>query len=293
MKSVFVGLGRMGSRMAGRILDAGLPLELYNRDPAKTKPFLERAKVHLDLNSALAGADVVFTMLSDDDALRSVISEETLKLAAPEAVHVSMSSVSLEVTRELSFLAKKLGRTHLSSPVFGRPAAAEAGTLFLCVAGEKEAKAKALKHLEAMGKVRDFGENPLAANAVKIAGNLMISSLIESFSEAFALTGKNGADPGAFYELMTEGLFNAPVAKLYGKLILDKDYDAPGFTAALGAKDVGLAKAAGEDSKVSLPLASLLAERFRKVLAKGWGNKDWTVVAELAKEDDSSDDPTP
>jgi 3-hydroxyisobutyrate dehydrogenase-like beta-hydroxyacid dehydrogenase len=286
MKAVFVGLGNMGGPMAARILAAGLPLELYNRNPLKTEPFQSSgALIRKNLRDALKGADLVFTMLSDDQALSSVINSESLSSMSPGAIHVSFSTVSLKLIDSLVKLTTDLKRTHISSPVFGRPAAAAAGLLQLCLAGEDQAKERILKYLEPLGRIWDFGKDPKGANSVKLAGNLMISSMIETFSEAFLIVEKNGVDPNKLYTLMTETLFSAPAYKLSGDLILKGNFDEPGFALKLGAKDLGLVKEAAKDSLLPLPFASALEERFLRALARGWGERDWTAITELGKED--------
>jgi 3-hydroxyisobutyrate dehydrogenase-like beta-hydroxyacid dehydrogenase len=196
MKAVFIGLGRMGSGMARRILDAGLPLEVANRTSSRAAPFRERgAKVHGSVEEALAGADVAFSMLSDDRALESVVNDTTLASMAPGAVHVSMSTAGVSCVLAAAESARALGRRHLSAPVFGRPEAAAAGRLRLCVSGDRSAKAAVSAYLAPLGEIWDFGEDPCAAPAVKLAGNFMIASLIETLSEAFALVGSHGVRP--------------------------------------------------------------------------------------------------
>src|SRR5271154_4563145 len=125
---------------------------------------------------------------------------------------------------------------------------------------------------------------PEKANIVKVAGNLMLATVIESFGEAFALVRKAGIDPKAFYDVVTSGLFAAPAYKGYGRLILDQAYEPPGFTLKLGLKDVDFALAAGHELNVPLPLGSLLRDHFLEAIAKGYGEKDWVAMAEVSAE---------
>ncbi|MDR3154765.1 MAG: NAD(P)-dependent oxidoreductase [Deltaproteobacteria bacterium] len=286
MKHVFIGLGRMGSGMARRILDAGLPLELYNRDPSKSAPFREAgATVHATLPEALDGAGAVFTMLSDDEALREAMPPENLALLAPGAVHVPMGTLGVDCVREAAAHAAEKGARLVGAPVFGRPDAAAAGRLRVCVSGPQAAKEAVRGYLEPLGEIWDFGELPSAAAAVKLCGNFMIASLIESLSEAFSLAESNGVAPEAFFEMISGTLFDAPAVKTYGPLLLKGDFERPGFTAALGAKDALLVKDAARRSRTPMPFASVLEDRFLRALARGWAGKDWCCVGALQRED--------
>jgi 3-hydroxyisobutyrate dehydrogenase-like beta-hydroxyacid dehydrogenase len=286
MKAVFIGLGRMGSNMARRILSANLPLTVYNRTADKAELLAEAgAAIAQNPQQAFSRADLVITMVSDDLALTSILTSENLKLLSPGAIHVSMSTISVGLAESLTASHADLGHTMLSCPVFGRPAAAESGSLHLCLAGPSEAKEKVRAYLMPMGTIWDLGDKPAGANGVKLAGNFMIASLIETLSEAFSLVENHGVNPESFFELMSGTLFNAPAVKTYGKLILDGDFENAGFLAALGAKDVRLLKEAARNSQTPMPFASIVEDRFLRILARGWGNKDWCVIGQIQRED--------
>ncbi|MDR1297816.1 MAG: NAD(P)-dependent oxidoreductase [Deltaproteobacteria bacterium] len=290
LKVVFVGMGRMGSRMAARILDAGLQLTVFSRDSSKCAPLAEKgALVAGSLEEALLEADVVLTMVSDDGALKSVVSEEFLKSrpSSQPLINVSFSTVSVDLVRSLTAMHVSLGHDLVSCPVFGRPADAQNGALNLCLAGPLRAKETVAPYLGPLGKVWDFGDFAADANVVKLAGNFMIASLIETLSEAFALVENNDANPAAFFELMTNTLFGAPAVRAYGKLIMDADFAEAGFLTSLGAKDCNLVKKAARISHTPMPFASVLEDRFVRALAKGWGGRDWTVISQLSREDAS------
>jgi 3-hydroxyisobutyrate dehydrogenase-like beta-hydroxyacid dehydrogenase len=134
-------------------------------------------------------------------------------------------------------------------------------------------------------KTYRFGDKPSAANLVKLTGNFLIGSVIESFSEALALVSKGGVDQRAYFEFLTSTLFNAPVYKTYGGLIVDKKFEPAGFAALLGLKDVRLALAAGEGLRVPLPLASLIRDRFLNLLAHGGESLDWSAISQVSAGD--------
>jgi 3-hydroxyisobutyrate dehydrogenase-like beta-hydroxyacid dehydrogenase len=286
MKAVFLGLGRMGGNMARRIAQAGLPLDVYNRDGQKSAPFAALGvTVHAGLDEAVANADIVFTMLTDDAALKEVMTEERLAALSPGGVHVSMSTISVGLAAGMADEHERLGRGYVACPVFGRPDAAAGGTLRLCLAGRAQWKQKITPYLEPMGEIRDLGDVPAGANAVKLAGNFMISALMEMLSEAFTLVENSGVAPEKFYELMSTTLFNAPAVKTYGRLVLDGVFEPAGFAARLGAKDIGLVREAARRVHTPMPLASLLEDRFLRALARGLGEKDWSVIGRLQRED--------
>ena len=288
MKVGFIGLGQMGLGMAGRLLDAGHELVVFNRTSSKADPLLARgAQVAADPAETCRG-DVVVTMLADDAALEGVAFGERGILAnlSAGAVHLSMSTISLALSERLTAEHTKARQHFISAPVFGRPAVAAAGQLNIVMAGVLEASKTVMPLLEAMGqKVWPLGERARDANLVKLGGNFLIGAAIEALAESVALMSKAGVDKQAFIEIMTSTLFASPIYKIYGGLIAQEKYEPPGFAAPLGFKDVKLALAAGESLRVPLPLAGLLRERCLTLLARGGENLDWSALGLVAAQD--------
>jgi 3-hydroxyisobutyrate dehydrogenase-like beta-hydroxyacid dehydrogenase len=140
--------------------------------------------------------------------------------------------------------------------------------------------------LEALGpKVSVFGERPSLANTVKLTGNFLIATVLESLAEAVAFSRKSGLDAAAVVEFLTSTLFNAPVYKTYGGLIVEGKHDEVGFALPLGLKDVKLVMQAAEGRAVPMPVASVLHDRFVLALARGYEKKDWSVLGRVAAED--------
>jgi 3-hydroxyisobutyrate dehydrogenase-like beta-hydroxyacid dehydrogenase len=188
----------------------------------------------------------------------------------------------VDFARHLASAHAAAGVAYLAAIVFGRADVAAAGKLTVGAAGEKSAFDRVEPLLRMIGdKVFYIAKEAEKANLVKVAGNLMLATVIESFGEAFALVRKGGVDPSVFYEVVTAGLFAAPAYRGYGRLILDKAYDPPGFTLKLGLKDVDFALAAGAELAVPLPLGSLLRDHFLEAIARGYGEKDWVAMAEI------------
>jgi 3-hydroxyisobutyrate dehydrogenase-like beta-hydroxyacid dehydrogenase len=125
-------------------------------------------------------------------------------------------------------------------------------------------------------------EEPTAASLVKLSGNFLIASVIESLGEAMALVSKAGVDKNDYLEILTSTLFGAPIYKTYGGLIAREEFEPAGFAAELGHKDVRLVLAAGEALQTPLPIASLLRDRFLTLLANGGAHLDWSALAKVA-----------
>jgi 3-hydroxyisobutyrate dehydrogenase-like beta-hydroxyacid dehydrogenase len=123
------------------------------------------------------------------------------------------------------------------------------------------------------------------ANVVKLSGNFLIATVLESLAETVAFARKSGVDAAALLNFLTAGLFNAPVYKIYGDLILQGKHEPAGFLLPLGLKDVRLVLQAAEAANVPMPIASVLRDRFITAMARGNQEKDWSVVASIAAED--------
>jgi len=287
MQVGFIGLGNMGAGMAASLLKAGHEVAVYNRTPDKAKPLVEQgARLAKAVTDACLG-DVVFTMLADDHAVESVAFGDKGIIASlrPGAVHISSSTISVALAEKLAAAHENKGQRFISAPVFGRPEAAAAAKLFVVVAGSPDAVETCMPLFDALGqKTFRFGDKPSSANLVKLSGNFLIASVIESLSEAMALVSKAGLDQHQYLDFLTSTLFTAPVYKTYGGLIADKKYQPVGFAAPLGLKDVRLALAAGEQFRVPLPLASLIRDKFLILLAQGGESLDWVAISRVAAE---------
>jgi 3-hydroxyisobutyrate dehydrogenase-like beta-hydroxyacid dehydrogenase len=292
MKVGFIGLGNMGLGMASNLLKVGHEVTAYNRTPAKAQPLIAQgARLATTIADACRG-DAVFTMLADDSALESVVfggakeDDQGILAALPKnAIHISSSTISVALSEKLSSAHAAAGQRFVSAPVFGRPEAA-AAKLFVVAAGAPDAVEASMPLFDAIGqKTFRFGNQPSSANLIKVSGNFLIASVLESLSEALALVGKAGIDQRQYLDFLTSTLFVAPVYKTYGSLIIEKKFQPAGFAAPLGLKDVRLALAAGETLRVPLPLASLIRDRFLTLLARGGEHLDWSAISQVAAED--------
>jgi 3-hydroxyisobutyrate dehydrogenase-like beta-hydroxyacid dehydrogenase len=281
-------LGQMGQGMARNLVAAGYSVTVYNRTRAKAEPIAAMgAKIADAPVDAVTKGGVIVTMLSDDRTLEEVVRAGDLAQRLGEGgIHLSMSTISPETARRLAQEHLKTGATYLAAPVFGRPEAAAARKLWICTSGPKAAKDRIRPILEAMGQgIFDFGEDPGAANLVKVAGNFLIAAAIEAIGEALALAEKNGVDRSALAEMLGRTLFAAPVYQGYGAAIANRRFSPAGFRLELGLKDLDLVLEVAAKSKTPMPLASMLHDRFIAALAKGRESLDWSAISMGANED--------
>lgn len=288
MDAGFIGLGQMGSGIAKNLLLAGHRLIVYNRTASRTEPLRRQgARVAASVGDACASG-VVLTMVADDPALESVVYGENGILAAlpPGGLHVSLSTISVALSDRLTADHARAGQEFVAAPVFGRPDAAASANLVVAAAGPAHSVERAKPLLSAMGsRLAVFGERPSLANVVKLSSNFLLSSVLESLAEAFAFARKQGVDPSALSDLLTSTAFNAPVYKIYGGLMVAGKYEPAGFAATLGLKDVGLALQAARAAAVPMPVASAVHDRLLTAIARGNGEKDWSVLGRIADED--------
>jgi len=288
MKVGFIGLGQMGSGMAANLIKAGHEVTVYNRTATKTQALVAKGAASAAKVADACRGDAVITMLADAAALAGVSFGENSLIASlsKNKIHISMSTISVALSEKLAAAHAEAGQRYVSAPVFGRPEAAAASALFIVTAAAPDAVASCQPLFEVLGqRIFPFGDKPSTANLVKLSGNFMIASVIETLGEAMALVGKAGVDRHQYLDFLTSTLFNAPIYKTYGQLVAEQKFEPAGFAAVLGLKDVRLALAAGESLRVPLPLASLLRDRFLTLLAQGGEALDWSAISQLAAKD--------
>ncbi|BBX20157.1 6-phosphogluconate dehydrogenase [Mycolicibacterium duvalii] len=285
MRIGFVGLGNMGAAMAANLLAAGHELTVYNRSPDKVGPLTARGAIAAASPAQACDADVVVTMLADDTATEAVTFGESgiIESLRHGAIHVSCSTISVALSQRLADAHTAAGQVFVAAPVFGRPEAATAAKLFVVAAGPAPAMEALAPLFDAVGQ-RTFvvSDRARIAHLVKLSGNFLIASVIESLGEAMALVGKAGVDKLEFLDLLTSTLFDAPAYRTYGGLLAREEFEPAGFAARLGLKDVRLLLAAAEDLQVPLPVAGLVRDRYLTLLAGGGGELDWSAMGALA-----------
>ena len=286
MKAGFIGLGNMGLPMARNLLKAGHEITVYNRTRERADSLRAEGATVANQASDACVSDVLITMLADDRALRAVVLDGRLiPRLSPGSVHICMSTISVELAQELAQAHAEAGSQFISAPVFGRPEAAESAKLAVVAAGPAGMIEKCQPLFDAMGQ-RTFvvGEEPSKANTVKLAGNFLILSVIESLGEAYALLRKSGTEPELFLEIMTSTLFAAPVYKTYGTIIAKEQFVPAGFKLPLGLKDVTLVLAAAAEARVPMPVASLVRDHILAAIARNGEDLDWSSFSKISAE---------
>lgn len=285
MQIGWIGLGQMGLPMARNVLKAGHKLTVYNRTRSRAEELRKLgAQIATTPREAAAG-NLVVTMLSDDVATEDVIFGSVLPVLSRGATHVCMATISVALARRLTEAHHAAGQVYVSAPVFGRPEAADAAKLYVVPAGPRETVQSLQPLFDAVGQRTYYmGEDPAAANVVKLSGNFLIASMIESLAEAIALVRKHDVNLQMYLEMLTTSLFNAPVYKTYGTLIAQDRYEPVGFKMTLGLKDAGLVLAAAEAAAVPMPVASLVRDRMLSGIAMGREDADWSSIARIVAE---------
>jgi len=284
----FIGLGNMGLPIARNLLKAGHELTVYNRTRSKAEALASAGAKVADSPTEASTAEVVMTMLADDQAVEQTTLGDggILNTLASGGVHLSLSTISTALSRRLTAAHAARGQSFIASPVFGRPDAAAAARLVVVAAGPGEAVERVRPLLEGIGrKLFVIGTEPYQANTFKLAGNFLISSMLETLSEAFTLIQKSGVEPAKFLEVLNGSFFQSPIYENYGKIIIAQKFSPPGFALHLGLKDVRLVLAAGDEAAVPMPVASVIRDHFVSAVARGWGGMDWAALAKVVAED--------
>jgi 3-hydroxyisobutyrate dehydrogenase-like beta-hydroxyacid dehydrogenase len=288
MKLGFVGLGRMGTAMAANLVRAGHDVTVFNRTPGRSSSLIALGAHEAATLAGACAGELVITMLADDAAASNIaLGPGGLVEVLPKgAIHLSMSTISVALSKQLAQAHAQSGQRYVAAPVFGRPDMAAAAKLFIVAAGDSGAIDACRPVLDALGqKTSTMGTEPSAANLVKLTANFLQAAVIESLGEAIALIGKAGIDRRAYVDLLTSTIFTAPAYKIFGPLIADGTFGTAAFAAPLGFKDIRLALAEAETLRVPMPLASLLHDRFLRLFAQGGDDLDWSAIGGLATQD--------
>ncbi len=284
-----IGLGSMGLPLGENLLKAGYQLRIYNRTMAKAQPLIDKRAQAVTCPLEVVESDgMVITMVADDTALQEITlgNGGLVEKLGAGGIHLSMSTISPATAEKLAEQHQQNGAEYVACPVFGRPDAVAAGKIWICLSGHVDAKERAKPLLERLGQgIFDFGEAVGAANVIKLAGNFMIMSAIESMAEAFTLAEKNGIDRTKVADLFGQTLFACPVYQNYGRMVAENTYEPAGFKLSLGLKDVTLALQTAQASQMPMPFASLLRDRLLASIAQGHGEMDWTAIALKASEE--------
>jgi len=279
----FIGLGAMGGRIAGRLLDAGHPVYATNRTAAKAQTLVDRGLVWLSTpREVAASTDVVLSMVTDDNALEAIATGPRGLLAGLGArqVYVDMSTVSPRASRRLAERVRATGAHMLDAPVSGSVPQAESGTLAIMVGGEREAFAAVEPLLRELGRtVTHVGPNGQGL-VLKLAINISLAVQTLAFSEGLLLAERAGADPDVAAEVMSTSSIGSPMLKARTPLILHLP-DHAWFDVELMQKDIRLARQMGADLRIALPSAAAADEVLTEARHLGYGHRDLAALHEV------------
>jgi 3-hydroxyisobutyrate dehydrogenase-like beta-hydroxyacid dehydrogenase len=283
-----VGLGHMGRAFAANLVADGYRVSVFDRDKERIAALLPTGARGAERLADLADCDVVLTSVPDDDALAAVALGPAglAGILAPNAVHISTSTVSPPVSRRVAEEHASHGQDYVAAPVLGNPDFARDRKLFVLAAGLPPAMQKVRPLLERLGqRVFVIGEEPALANLAKLAANVLTATTLECMGEVLALLRKGGVDRHLAHDVLTNSLFDSQVHKTYGGKIVDERYSPPGLAAPLAIKDLRLALAEAERAAVPMPAASLVHDRLVGMVAHGWADLDRSALGLLAAVD--------
>ena len=280
----FLGLGNMGSAMAGRLVATGHDVIVWNRSPEAADELVAAGAVLASSAAEALAAPISFSMLANDEAAEAVLTVDNLRGEAGR-IHVNTASISAAAADRLEQVHAEAGVGYVASPVLGRPAVAAAGRLNLMVAGRDDLVERVLPFLEPLSvRAWRLGEQPRRGNVAKVSMNLMLLHSMQAMAESISLVEAHGIEASYFIELATNSLFGGVAYSGYGPMIAERRYRPAGFSLALGLKDLGLAEDLAEERGITLPSAPVIRDSFERALADDeLKDLDWSAMAEVTR----------
>jgi 3-hydroxyisobutyrate dehydrogenase-like beta-hydroxyacid dehydrogenase len=284
MRVAVLGLGHMGVPIAERIEQAGHKLSVWNRSPAPAAAFAERGATHLARPAdAWANADLIVTMLADDDAVHAVTLGDDGLLAADgelTATLVDMSTISAAESAEIAKACQTRGVTYLRAPVSGNPSVVVAGNLGIIVSGPRDGFEAVAETLRDIGRNLYYVGPDEQARIVKLALNLMIGGTTQLLAEALVLAEKHGLQRATMLDVISGSAIGSPYVEYKRETLLSEDYSST-FTVNLLNKDLVLALESGTDALVPLPVTALVQQLVAHCIAAGAGELDVAVLVPM------------
>ncbi|MGZ4455736.1 MAG: NAD(P)-dependent oxidoreductase [Nocardioides sp.] len=271
-----LGTGTMGAGMARTIAAAGLPLTVWNRTPERAAPLSDVATVAASVGEAVAGADIVVTVLFDLEAVSQTMIEARGSLREG-AIWLQQSTVGVAGADQLADLARDLGVVYVDAPVLGTKKPAEDGTLVVLASGPADVRDRVAPVLEAVGsKTIWVGEAGLGQR-LKLAANAWVFTVVEGIAESLTLARDLGVEPGLFLEAVSGGALDAPYVQLKGRAMLDGGFE-PSFALDGALKDAELILAAARAAGTDLAVLPGVREHFSRAVDAGHGDLDMAAT---------------
>lgn len=260
----FLGIGLMGRPMATRLLQAGYPLQAWNRTKAKSDALLEfgaHSSEHIE--DAVGSADVVVTMLESGPAVRAVLQQAVPAMRGGTIV-VDMSSTRQSEAQEFAGMLANAGLAFVDAPVSGGVIGAEAGTLAIMAGGRAQDYARVEAMLQVLGRPMLVGPAGCGQLA-KLCNQLIVGGTLSIVAEALLLAQAGGADPAAVRRALRGGFAESRILEVHGQRMLDRDF-RPGGQVKSQAKDMENVLAAAGAAGLRLPVGELLTRIYRDML---------------------------
>jgi 3-hydroxyisobutyrate dehydrogenase-like beta-hydroxyacid dehydrogenase len=268
----FIGLGRMGSRMAGRLLAAGLPLIVYDQvlDRANS---LEGAVQAGSPREVADGAEAIISMVTDGPAVLSLLNDWP-----PELLFVDMSTIGVADSQRVAERCAKMQVRYVRSPVLGTLEAAEAGALTALVSGRQEDVEAARPLLTPMTQKQIYLGPGEEARLVKLITNGLMGSLLAAFAEGVALAERAGVDRATLLDIIANGASASPALKGSVQRVREGSFDQPRLTTSLLAKDLRLLAEAARESGTQMPVTAAALELYQAAVDSGLQDLDSSAL---------------
>ncbi|WP_049158259.1 NAD(P)-dependent oxidoreductase [Micrococcus luteus] len=286
-----VGMGSMGVPIAQNLMRAGFQVAVWNRDMSRADALVrEGATVSCAPREGFS-SPMVLSVLADDNAVAEVFTDEVLDAMGSGALHCNLGTISPALAEERGEQHARHQVGYVAAPMFGGVPVAEAGKLNIVTAGEPGALTRVEPFLAAISAARwPVGSHPRLANVVKVAGQLVIASVIQTLSEAVALAERGGIDGERLVEILTSTITPGPVYSNYGAMIAEQRYLPARFATPLGRKDVDLARAQAAATSLQLPVGDLLSDLLVQAVDAGHAEHDWASLADVQRSRDTGGD---
>jgi 3-hydroxyisobutyrate dehydrogenase len=272
----WIGAGRMGYEMAGRLAKAGSDVLVWNRTKEKAKPLEKYGAKVADQIAELAARDIVFCMVATYKDVKEVVTN-LLKGKAKPKMLIECSSISLEGSAELREILESKNISYLAAPVSGNAKVIKAGRLTFVCSGPKQAYDEARPFLDAMGMGSSYvGEGELS-RIVKICHNVFLGVVTQSLAEITVLAQKAGVPRHAFLDFMNKSVMGSTFTKYKTPAFVNLDFKVT-FTPHLLRKDMDLGLDAGRRFEVPLPLASATRDLIQSMIGRGWTEQDFATL---------------
>ncbi|WP_342648634.1 NAD(P)-dependent oxidoreductase [Mucilaginibacter sp. CSA2-8R] len=276
VKIGWAGLGNMGIPMAGNLIKAGYPVQVFNRTREKEKPLLDAgAESAGGLSALAANNDIIFVMVSDDDAAKKTFSAGDGLLADDVSgkLFINVSTVASETSKYLYEQCRQKGAKFLETPVSGSVKPAQDATLIILVGGETDAFEQAKPVLDKLGKLTLHLGPVGVGSAAKLAINYLLGLNLQGLAETVLFAKAGGVKTEDMLTIINEGAIGNGITKLKSPAILKGEFPAA-FALKHLAKDLRLARAQGLDAPLSEPLYS----SFKQAQDDGLGDQDVMAI---------------